>query len=185
MIVRCLLVAVAGFLLCAAAEPLAPPALLQPYIKDGHFLPGDYGWMKGRFDDASPEEKAKFQSVRDWFGQCLFESVADAAAFAAPLAARRVGALAGQQRTVLEHRRPQDDDADLRRLDLRTAIGLPGRVGRCGLSGSCGEQEGGGKAHGENITSVFTLLNRDLLTSFHSGEDTWTCDPSPCSRTFG
>jgi hypothetical protein len=51
--------------------------VLQPYIKDGHFAPGDYGWLKGRFEDATPQEKAQFQSIRDWFGQCIDAARAD------------------------------------------------------------------------------------------------------------
>lgn len=52
----------------AAAEP--PPAALAPYVHDGRFDPGDYGWMRGRFDDASPSDKAQFATIGAWLDRC-------------------------------------------------------------------------------------------------------------------
>ncbi|QXT36772.1 hypothetical protein KV697_05555 [Sphingomonas sanguinis] len=52
------------FLLTAATPPI--PDVLKPYIKGDRFDPGDYKWMKGRFPDATPEEKAQDKQVRDW-----------------------------------------------------------------------------------------------------------------------
>lgn len=45
-----------AFLLTAATPPV--PDVLKPYIKGDRFDPGDYRWMKGRFPDATPEERA-------------------------------------------------------------------------------------------------------------------------------
>jgi hypothetical protein len=58
--------------LTAAAGP-PPPDVLAPYVHDGHFDPGDYGWMRGRFDDADPVDKARYGAVRDWIGRCRTE----------------------------------------------------------------------------------------------------------------
>lgn len=55
----------------APATPSATPAVLTPYIKDGSFSPGDYGWARGRFDDASPQDKAAYAGVMAWMKQCF------------------------------------------------------------------------------------------------------------------
>lgn len=53
-----------AFLLTAATSPV--PDILKPYIHGDRFDPGDYRWMKGRFPDATPEERAQDKQVRDW-----------------------------------------------------------------------------------------------------------------------
>lgn len=62
--------AVAAALLCAADYP-PPPAPLEPYIEDGEFDPGDFGWMKGRFADASEAEKADAMAISEWINRCM------------------------------------------------------------------------------------------------------------------
>jgi hypothetical protein len=57
--------------LTVAATTVPPPPVLQPYIKDGRFDPGDYRWMRGRFDDAGPADKAAFADVRKWMDGCF------------------------------------------------------------------------------------------------------------------
>jgi hypothetical protein len=74
----------ACLLLVAAAPP--PPAVLQPYIHGGRFDPGDYGWMRGRFEDATPAEKAAFGSVGQWTKACY-----DAGTTAAEAELHRLG----------------------------------------------------------------------------------------------
>lgn len=66
---RIVLPALAAFFCVAATTP--PPAVLQPYIKDGRFDPGDYAWLKGRFDDASSTEKATSKEVKQWLDACF------------------------------------------------------------------------------------------------------------------
>lgn len=85
MIVRNGLLALGGWLLCAADAP-PPPPHLQAYLKDGRFEPGDYAWIKGRFDDASLEEKAAYDELMRWYVAC---SLAARAERAAPLVAER------------------------------------------------------------------------------------------------
>ena len=63
-VVRTLALIFSVFLLTAATPPI--PDVLKPYIKGDRFDPGDYKWMKGRFPDATPEEKAQDKQVRDW-----------------------------------------------------------------------------------------------------------------------
>ncbi|WP_404336473.1 DUF6624 domain-containing protein [Sphingomonas sp. MMS12-HWE2-04] len=61
----------------AQAEPAEPPpAILTPYIHDGRFDPGDYAWMRGRFDDATPEQKAANKAVQEWLNRCLERGLA-------------------------------------------------------------------------------------------------------------
>ena len=55
MIPRNIALAFGALFLCAA-EPPPPPTALEPYIKDGRYDPGDYGWIKGRFQDATAAE---------------------------------------------------------------------------------------------------------------------------------
>lgn len=68
MYTRVLALVLGGFLLAAAGPP--PPAQIEPYIKDGQFRPGDYGWMKGRFDDATAEEKESYRTIIRWYASC-------------------------------------------------------------------------------------------------------------------
>src|SRR3712207_1333113 len=60
----------AGLLSVAATVPPPPPAL-QPYIRDGRFEPGDYGWMRGRFADASAADKAAAAAIDRWTSACF------------------------------------------------------------------------------------------------------------------
>jgi len=52
-----------------AAPPL--PAALQPYVHEGRYDPGDYGWMRGAFPGASAADKASFDAVTAWVGTCF------------------------------------------------------------------------------------------------------------------
>jgi hypothetical protein len=70
MTVRCLLLVLGAVFACAATEPPPPPAVLAPYIHDGVFDPGDYGWMKGAYDDASEQDKAAYLSIFQWTSDC-------------------------------------------------------------------------------------------------------------------
>jgi hypothetical protein len=74
MTMRPIGLALASLWLTAAAPP--PPSVLAPYIHDGRFDPGDYGWMRGRFDDSSPTQKAQSEGIRIWTDRCLAEGVA-------------------------------------------------------------------------------------------------------------
>ena len=55
--------AAAFALLLTAQAPPPPPAALAPYVKDGRFDPGDYGWMRGSFADATPAQKDAVESA--------------------------------------------------------------------------------------------------------------------------
>lgn len=63
-------------LLCLAAALVAtaetaPPALLAPYVKDGRFDAGDYGWMRGAYPGATPAEQATWQALLTWRKGCI------------------------------------------------------------------------------------------------------------------
>lgn len=66
---RMLSLIISAFLLTAATPPI--PEVLKPYIKGDRFDPGDYKWMKGRFPDATPEEKAQSEQVKSWLNACF------------------------------------------------------------------------------------------------------------------
>jgi hypothetical protein len=65
--------------ICAApsttAAPLPPPPpVLQPYIHDGHFDPGDYGWLRGYYPGASASDQQAFRAINDWHNACVAAS---------------------------------------------------------------------------------------------------------------
>ena len=63
---------VAAFLLGGAAPPSPPlPDVLKPYIQNGRFEPGDYGWARGHFADATPAEKVAYQAITQWRSRCV------------------------------------------------------------------------------------------------------------------
>ena len=67
---RAIIAALVALALCAATEPAPPPPELAAYVKDGRFEPGDYGWLRGVFPDATPEQKAVFDAVVSWGAEC-------------------------------------------------------------------------------------------------------------------
>lgn len=66
---RAICLIIAAFLSTAAAMPTPPPVLAR-YIHDGVFDPSDYGWMRGRFDGASPADQAARDSIEQWLKTC-------------------------------------------------------------------------------------------------------------------
>lgn len=73
-VMRALALIFSVFLLTAATPPI--PDVLKPYIKGDRFDPGDYKWMKGRFTDATPEEKTQDKQVRDWLKASYMDALA-------------------------------------------------------------------------------------------------------------
>lgn len=70
------LLALAAIVLVSTAATPPPPSVLAPYIKDGRFDPGDYGWMRGAFADATPAQKAEWRAQFTWRQQCRTDRVA-------------------------------------------------------------------------------------------------------------
>lgn len=55
----------------AAASVATPlPPVIAARFKDGRFDPGDFSWMRGRFDDAGPADKAAFATIAAWLDRC-------------------------------------------------------------------------------------------------------------------
>lgn len=80
---RVLALIFSAFLLTAASPPM--PEVLKPYIKGNRFDPGDYKWMKGRFPDATFDERVQDKQVRDWLTACYTQGLAAARAELRPL----------------------------------------------------------------------------------------------------
>src|SRR5690606_9095251 len=40
------------------------------YIVEGRLEPGDYGWARGAFPDATPEQPEAFRAATDWAAGC-------------------------------------------------------------------------------------------------------------------
>jgi hypothetical protein len=70
---RIFCLAASALLLCGADDP-PPPEQLKPYIKDGRFDPGDFGWMRGRFADASKAQKDAYVELSQWTAQCFADA---------------------------------------------------------------------------------------------------------------
>jgi hypothetical protein len=77
MIFRKIALSFSAVVLCAASEPPPPPVALEPYLKDGHFEPGDYGWFRGRFQDATADQNAAYQALLGWANDCRLAAIAD------------------------------------------------------------------------------------------------------------
>ena len=77
MIFRSVVLPLAALLLCAASEPPPPPAVLEPYLREGRFEPGDYGWFKGRFEDATADQQAEYLALMQWVNACRTTAIAD------------------------------------------------------------------------------------------------------------
>jgi hypothetical protein len=81
---RATIAALAGLMLVAANEPPPLPPQLDAYVEDGRFEPGDYGWARGAFPDAAPEQVEAFAAISQWAEECRTaardEAVAELAA---------------------------------------------------------------------------------------------------------
>ena len=63
------ILALAGFLLCAATSPPPPPELAS-YIHDDGFEAGDYAWARGAFADATTKQREEFRAANEWSARC-------------------------------------------------------------------------------------------------------------------
>ena len=70
----------AGLLAAAAPPPPPPPPtspplppVLTPYMHGDSFDPGDFGFLRGDFPEASPADKAATRAVKAWGLQCWQE----------------------------------------------------------------------------------------------------------------
>ncbi|MCC2978369.1 hypothetical protein LK533_17100 [Sphingomonas sp. PL-96] len=64
-----------SWLLVGTAPPL--PDALKPYVHEGRFDPGDYGWMRGRFEDARPADKEATAAISAWLDACFMTDMAE------------------------------------------------------------------------------------------------------------
>jgi hypothetical protein len=78
MISRCAILSLGALVLCVAAEPPTPPTALQPYLVDGLLPAGDYRWAKGRFDDATEQERGDTTAIAQWAQRCVDDARAAA-----------------------------------------------------------------------------------------------------------
>lgn len=67
---RAMLAALAALMLGGAGEPPPPPPEIAAYFENGRFEPGDYGWARGAFADATPEQKAVYDAVAELGAEC-------------------------------------------------------------------------------------------------------------------
>lgn len=59
-----------------AAVP-SPPGSIASYIRDGHFEPGDYQWLRGGFDGANAAEVAAYKAIEEWRQHCRASDMAE------------------------------------------------------------------------------------------------------------
>lgn len=67
---RLFVATLAGLCAGGAAAAPPPPSLLAPYVRGESFDPGDYGWMRGRFGDATPADRAAWREIGNWLTAC-------------------------------------------------------------------------------------------------------------------
>ncbi len=70
--VRSSVLALCASVLIAADYP-DPPPVLAPHFDDGKFVPGSFGWMRGKFPEATEAEKTATAQVEDWVKKCFEE----------------------------------------------------------------------------------------------------------------
>lgn len=58
----------------ASAPPL--PAPIVPYMHEASFDPGDYGWLRGAFADASEADARDYRLVLEWRSRCRSDDLA-------------------------------------------------------------------------------------------------------------
>jgi hypothetical protein len=71
---------IATGLALSGAGYASPPEHIRSYIVDDQFVPGDYQWLRGRFPEASDEDKAKYFQILNWETQCIESARAKVAA---------------------------------------------------------------------------------------------------------
>jgi len=74
-----------ALLAATAPPPSPPPSVLNPYISNGRFDPGDYKWLRGRFAHASEADRAASEAIEEWKKRCLTTSLAEVRAELAAL----------------------------------------------------------------------------------------------------
>src|SRR5688572_9145587 len=75
----------AALLLAGPAVAAEPPAALAPYVEDGALRAGDYGWVRGAFEEAGAEDKATYETIIAWREACSAEARSAMAAEVAAL----------------------------------------------------------------------------------------------------
>ena len=66
---RSILAVFAAFPLIATAPP-ERPAEVESYFTDGVYDSANFGWLKGSFENATPDEKAVYETVEAWLDRC-------------------------------------------------------------------------------------------------------------------
>ena len=69
---------VLGWATTASAEPPPLPPPLEGTVVNGEFQPGDLGWLRGRFADATEADKARLAEVKGWLTECFKQATAKA-----------------------------------------------------------------------------------------------------------
>ena len=46
------------------------PVQVSSHVKDGHFDPGNFGWLRGAFAGASPAEVADWTAIKTYGDKC-------------------------------------------------------------------------------------------------------------------
>lgn len=115
-------------LLAGPALAAEPPPALAPYVEDGALRAGDYGWARGAFDGADPQDKAAYQSIIAWRDACFEDAREELQAELATLGASLPddGMLYGNSLLCLVAYPPTlDAFADFAELEAASAQAIP------------------------------------------------------------
>src|SRR3546814_6441288 len=69
------------------AQSTPVPGALKPYVKDGTFDSGDFGWMAGRFATEGTAARAAWESVEAYKDACIAAATGQAKAELAAMGA--------------------------------------------------------------------------------------------------
>lgn len=72
-----------ALLAIAAAPPPSLPPQIAAHVKDSHFDPGDYDWLRGNFPGATAAQTADWEAIKTYLSQCAKAPPRDEAALAA------------------------------------------------------------------------------------------------------
>ena len=55
----------------SSATGIDQPSEIAPFIQDGKYRPGEFAWVRGAYEGASPVERATYLRIATWATECL------------------------------------------------------------------------------------------------------------------
>ncbi|MEP7006767.1 MAG: DUF6624 domain-containing protein [Sphingomonas bacterium] len=61
----------------SSAAVIDQPSEIAPLIQDGKYRPGEFAWVRGAYDGASPVERVRYLRIASWVTECLQRAKAE------------------------------------------------------------------------------------------------------------